>query len=83
MAAIFGNMKTGVVFRIVRAYPLVEMLFTSIVKNIPFVAETVKRLRNDTKDKTMRRIESKTDRKDFMRCVLSMLLFNNPRSKNY
>lgn len=81
MAAIFGNMKFGVIFRIVRAYPLIDMLFTIIIKNIPVAAETMKRLRNDTKDKTMRRIASKTDRKDFMRYVLSLSLSTNFESK--
>ncbi|KUJ16203.1 cytochrome P450 [Mollisia scopiformis] len=36
------------------------------IKMIPAAAEVILKLRNDTKDKVMRRINSKTDRKDFM-----------------
>jgi cytochrome P450 len=66
MATIFHNMKIGVFFRVARAYPIFNRILMTIVGMIPAAAETIKKLQNDTKDKTMRRINSKTDRKDFI-----------------
>lgn len=60
-------MKTGVIFRVIKAYPAIDKIFITIVKMIPAAAETIKKLENDTKDKTLRRISAKTDRKDFIR----------------
>ncbi|CZR63463.1 related to isotrichodermin C-15 hydroxylase (cytochrome P-450 monooxygenase CYP65A1) [Phialocephala subalpina] len=66
MATIFHNMKIGVFFRVAKAYPIFNRILMTIVGMIPAAAETIKKLQNDTKDKTMRRINSKTDRKDFI-----------------
>ncbi len=63
-------MKAHVFFRTAKAYPLFHTILMSLVNRIPAMAKTIKRLRKDTKDKTLRRISAKTDRKDFMRYIL-------------
>lgn len=68
MAAIFENMRVAACLRCIRQIPPLYTVLVAITKMSPAIAKLKNRLADDTKDKTMRRVHSKTDRKDLMRC---------------
>jgi hypothetical protein len=63
---IFQSLKFATVLRPLNAYPVTSVLLHALLR-IPGLANARKRLGNYTKKTVTKRLEKKTDRKDFLR----------------
>ncbi|KAF2462739.1 cytochrome P450 monooxygenase-like protein, partial [Lindgomyces ingoldianus] len=70
VANIFKGLKFARMFRVLRAYPLIGLPILSLLKMFPALAKARQKHEQFSIDKTMRRLEMKTDRKDFMSYIL-------------
>jgi hypothetical protein len=70
IANIFGMLKFGVICNLLRAYGVPVAKFFDI---IPVLRRGRNAHINYTKEKMIRRLEKKTDRKDFMRYALTIV----------
>lgn len=69
MISVFGAMKVIVAIQSANAYPILRFVLQALLDNIPAVQRARARTKQDTRDKVMRRLESKGDHKDFMRYI--------------
>ncbi|KAF2108459.1 cytochrome P450 monooxygenase-like protein [Lophiotrema nucula] len=67
---IFKGLKIARMFRVFRAYPIVGVPLMSLLKLFPQLANARQKHEQYTIDKTARRLDVKTDRKDFMSYIL-------------
>lgn len=67
MAALFKGVKLFPLFRLFRQYPILGLPFWMLVKIFPQVLAARAKHDNYTIEKTAKRMERQTDRKDFMR----------------
>lgn len=67
VANIFQSMKIARMFRVFRAYPIVGNLVFSLIKLLPQATKAGAEHRALTAEKTERRLDRRTNRKDFMR----------------
>ena len=72
VANIFKSMKIARMFRVFRAYPIVGKCVFTLLKLFPQATKAGAEHRSLTAQKTERRLDRQTDRKDFMRCALSV-----------
>ncbi|KAF2822613.1 cytochrome P450 [Ophiobolus disseminans] len=70
VANIFKGLKIARMFRVFRAYPIVGTPIISPLKLFPQLARARQKHEQYTVDKTLRRLDSKTERKDFMSYIL-------------
>ncbi|KAJ4293480.1 hypothetical protein N0V90_008763 [Kalmusia sp. IMI 367209] len=73
MANLFKGVKLAPVVRIAKQYPIIGLPFFLLTKLFPQVLEARVKHDNYTVEKTAKRIEKETDRKDFMRQVHSSI----------
>lgn len=66
IATIFNNLKMIPIMRTVRAYPPLGTLFFSLASLSPALSKAKSDHQVFCRDKTMQRLERKTDRRDFM-----------------
>ena len=64
---IFKGLKIARMFRVLRAYPIIGVPLLGLLKLFPQMAKARHRHEQYTIDKTARRLDTNTDRKDFMR----------------
>ena len=69
IANIFKGLKFARLFRILRAYPIIGMPFLSMLTLFPSLAKAKHRHVQYTRDRSARRLDTETDRRDFIRCV--------------
>lgn len=69
IANIFKGLKFARLFRVMRAYPLVGMPILAMLALFPGLQKARQRHIQYTQDKTARRLDTVTDRRDFMRFV--------------
>ena len=67
IANIFKGVKIVDLFRILRAYPIVGTSILYLLQNLPMVTEAKRKHRQHSMDKVVKRLDSVTDRRDFMR----------------
>jgi hypothetical protein len=67
ISTIFGSLKGATVLRPLNAYPLTNILLHAAIKWLPTLGKARKDLDGYTKETVAKRIEKKTDRKDFLR----------------
>lgn len=67
IAQIFGGVKLGRIFRILRAYPIVGTWVFALQNLVPSIARAMYKHRSYAREKTERRMEKDVDRQDFMR----------------
>lgn len=67
MANLFQGVKIVPFVRLMKAYPIIGLPFWMITKIFPHVMAARAKHENYTMEKTAKRLEKKTDRKDFMR----------------
>jgi hypothetical protein len=67
VATVFQSWKLAPLITAACSYPISTQLFTATMKYVPAIAKARLDHNNYTKAKVTRRLESKTDRKDFMR----------------
>lgn len=67
VANIFRSLKMARISRVFRAYPILGVPIFNLMKWFPQLAKARQKHEQYTVDKTARRLDAKTDRKDFMR----------------
>jgi hypothetical protein len=67
VANIFRGLKIARMFRVFRAYPMIGVPLLSLLKLFPQLARAPQKHEQYTIDKTARRLDAKSDRRDFMR----------------
>ncbi|KAF7888170.1 uncharacterized protein EAF02_002711 [Botrytis sinoallii] len=70
IANIFKGLKFARLFRVMRAYPLVGMPILAMLALFPALQKARQRHIQYTQDKTARRLDTVTDRRDFMSYIL-------------
>ena len=69
VSGVFKALKMTRMFRVIRSYPAVGIPFFWLLKRFPAMIKARERHQNYTVSKMDKRINTKTDRKDFMRYV--------------
>ncbi|MCJ1377250.1 hypothetical protein MMC17_000342 [Xylographa soralifera] len=77
IAQIFKGIKFVRMFRVFRAYPVIGVPFFALLSLFPRFAEARTKHVQYTRDKTSRRLDTETDRHDFMRLVILYILRHN------
>lgn len=67
IANIFKGVKMVGVFRVLRAYPIIGTPILYLLQKIPMVTEARRKHQQYSLDKAVKRLDSVTDRRDFMR----------------
>ena len=82
IANIFKGVKMVGVFRVLRAYPIIGTPILYLLQKIPMVTEARRKHQQYSMDKAAKRLDSVTDRRDFMRWDrwVNRCLFSNIRS---
>lgn len=65
--AIFNMLQVTAIMRTIRAYPIVGVPVGLLLKFMPGLTAAREKLRRQTHHKAIRRMASKTERKDFLR----------------
>lgn len=83
VANIFKGLKIARILRIFRAYPIVGYPLLSLLTQFPQLAKARQKHEQYTVDKTTRRMEANTDRKDFMRYETNTAYCPGTKSRSY
>jgi hypothetical protein len=75
IANIFGTLRFLRFFRILRAYPLIGFPVLLLIRLFPGISEARKKHLQYTEEKSSRRLDTETDRRDFMRFVRVLTSF--------
>ena len=75
---IFRGLKFVGIFRLIQVYPLIRVLWTIFLATSPHIANAQKAHFEYTAAKIKKRIERKTERKDFITYVLEHCSFEKP-----
>lgn len=67
IANLFGMLRVATMLRVIREYPIVGVPVMYLLDTVPALLAARHRHNNYTKEKTARRLNKKTDRKDFIR----------------
>lgn len=67
IANIFKGFKMVRMFRVLRAYPFIGTPILYLMQKIPGVMEARRKHQQYTRDRAAKRLDSETDRRDFMR----------------
>jgi len=67
IANIFKGLKFFRVINLMKAYPLIGMPILFLMKLFPSIQEAALKHRKYSRDKSERRLDTKTDRRDFIR----------------